>query len=64
MITLFAVMNGDEVADSFDQMTTASPVMSQIFWYTYVPVDSLVRVGWLVGWFYFSYRAVKYLCGE
>eukprot|EP00750_Incisomonas_marina_P015289 INCI18134.3.p1 GENE.INCI18134.3~~INCI18134.3.p1 ORF type:complete len:678 (-),score=116.26 INCI18134.3:2052-4085(-) len=36
MITLFAVMNGDEVADSFDQMTTASPVMSQIFWYTYI----------------------------
>lgn len=36
MITLFAVMNGDEVADSFDQMTTASPVMSQIFWWVAV----------------------------
>ena len=36
MITLFAVMNGDEVADSFNEMTTAQPVMAQIFWYTYI----------------------------
>jgi hypothetical protein len=36
MITLFAVMNGDEVADAFDQVTSAQPIMAQIYWYTYI----------------------------
>ncbi len=36
MMTLFAVMNGDEVADTFNQLTTNQPVASQLFLYTCV----------------------------
>lgn len=36
LITLFAVMNGDEMADSFNQVVGEFPIVGNIYWFSFV----------------------------